>query len=90
MKWMNQYWIGFVVGLITTLAFGYIYMEQMNLIDTVVVHKLYGLLPKIATVALFPNMALLFILYQLDWWKTAKGVIISMIPVLITIAYFSV
>ncbi len=90
MEWLNKYWIGIVVGMLITALFGYIYMEQMNLITYVFEYGFCDLVPRIITVALFPNMALLFLLYQLELWKTAKGVGLSMAPYLMAAIYFFV
>ena len=82
LKYFDKYWIGIVLGLVVTALFGYFYMQQMGLLASVFLYGFRAVVPKLIIVALFPNLALLFVFYQLSCWKIAKGIVFSMIPYL--------
>ena len=42
-----------------------------------------GILSKILQVGIFPNLALLFVLYTLELWRTAKGILLATVPYLL-------
>ena len=42
-----------------------------------------GILSKILQVGIFPNLALLFVFYTLELWRTAKGILLATIPYLL-------
>ena len=82
----DKYWIGILIGLILPALFAYIYIDQMNLWYTLQTFGWKGMsavMGKLTIVALFPNMALLFLFYTLNVWNLAKGVIFAMLPYII-------
>ncbi len=76
-----------MLGLILPALVGYVYVERFNLWYTFEAFDLSmmgNILSKILQVGLFPNLALLFVFYTLEIWRTAKGVLLATIPYLIT------
>jgi hypothetical protein len=47
------------------------------------------MLSKLFLIAVFPDMALLFLFYATDTWKLAKGVLLGALPFLIAAILFS-
>ncbi len=84
----NRYWIGIVVGLLLPTAFGLLYLYRMGLwnsfFNSLTMHyigdQMYALLGRVLLVAVFPNLALVFVTYKTEWWKTAKGLLIATMP----------
>ncbi len=89
-KSLDKYWVGIVIGMCITLAFGWFYIDYMSLYDSIFNYGFYRVIPKMTIISLFPNTALLFLLYQFDYWKLAKGIVISMIPYILVAAWFSI
>ena len=76
-----------MLGLILPALVGYVYVERFNLWYTFEAFDLSmmgNILSKILQVGLFPNLALLFVFYTLEIWRTAKGVLLATISYLIT------
>ena len=42
-----------------------------------------GILSKILQVGIFPNLALFFVFYTLELWRTAKGILLATVPYLL-------
>ena len=66
---------------------GYVYIKRFNLwytFDAFDWDLMSPILGKICQVGLFPNMALLFVFYTLELWRTAKGILLSTLPYLLT------
>lgn len=84
----NRYWIGIVVGLLLPTAFGLLYLYRMGLwnsfFNSLTMHymgdQMYALLGRVLLVAVFPNLALVFVTYKTEWWKTAKGLLVATMP----------
>ena len=73
------------MGLILPALVGYIYIERFNLAYTFEAFDLDlmgGILSKILQVGIFPNLALLFVFYTLELWRTAKGILLAPISLL--------
>ncbi len=83
MQRLDKYWLGIVVGILLPALFAIAYIERMGLWNVLLEHRMYSVLNKLLLVAVFPNMALLFLFYRADTWKLAKGIIIGAIPYLI-------
>ncbi len=82
MQRIDKYWIGILIGVLLPALFAAAYIERMGLWNALLEYKMYSILNKLLLVSVFPNMALLFLLYKADTWKLAKGVIIGAVPYL--------
>lgn len=80
MQRFDKYWIGIVAGILIPALFTAAYVERMGLWNALLHYNMYGMLNKLFLVAVFPNMALFFLLYKAETWKLAKGIIIGAIP----------
>lgn len=84
----DKYWIGFLVGLILPALFAYAYLVRFGLWDPMfnsitanyIGPQLYNTLGKVFLVSVFPNLGFVFVLYKMDWWKTAKGLMVAAMP----------
>lgn len=83
-KWDN-FWLGLLVGLLLPAAFSYVYARTISL-DQFLQADMFDLLKPIIGRTLllgtFANMAVMFILYELNVWRFAKGVMLAIIPYL--------
>ena len=62
---------------------GYAYIERFNLwytFEAFDMDLMGNILGKILQVGIFPNLALLFVFYTMEYWRLAKGVLIGAIP----------
>lgn len=92
MNRLDKYWIGLLVGLLVPAIFGYIYIERMGLwypLQTLGWHRLGSVLSKLTIVAIFPDMALLFLFYTTNTWRLAKGVLLGIFPYIISVLWLS-
>ena len=88
---LDKYWIGILLGLALPALVGWVYIERFNLwytFETFDWDLMRPILGRICQVGVFPNMALLFVFYTLEWWKLAKGVLLAAIPYLIASIFF--
>lgn len=84
----DKYWIGLLAGFILPALFGFVYLQRMGLwnsfFNSLTMHymgqQMYALLGKVFIVAVFPNLALVFVTYKTEWWKTAKGLLLATMP----------
>ena len=79
---IDRYWIGILIGLALPSLFGYAYIQTFHLWEALrAFHFQAGsMLSKMFLVSFFPDMAFLFVFYQLDTWKLAKGILIGGMP----------
>ncbi|MBQ8100122.1 MAG: hypothetical protein IJV55_01460 [Paludibacteraceae bacterium] len=92
MERFDKYWLGILIGLMLPLLFGWIYIQRMGLAYTLQTfgwQSMGGVLGKLTIVALFPDMALLFLFYTTDTWRLAKGIVIGMLPFILAAIYLS-
>jgi len=78
----DRYWIGILIGLILPAAFALIYIDVMHLwfaFKTLQVTAGH-VMSKLLMVAVFPDLALLFVFYTTDTWRLSKGVLIGAMP----------
>lgn len=81
-KW-DSFWLGLAIGLVLPALFcvAYAYTISLNHIWS---KEMFGMLrPVLGRMALlgtFANMALIFLLYELNVWQMAKGVTVAVIP----------
>ncbi len=78
----DKYWIGILIGVILPAIFCYIYLKQMNLLTAITSLGLWRgpIATKLMIIGVFPDSALLFLFYELDAWKLAKGILIGSFP----------
>ncbi len=92
MERLDKYQIGVLIGLVAPALFGWAYIEQFHLWNALRAFHFETnlMLTKLCIVAVFPDMALLFLFYALDTWKLAKGVMLGALPYVIAAVLFSV
>lgn len=88
----DKYWIGIVTGLLLPALFCAVYLENFHLWEVL---STFGdgsstILQKLFLLSVFPNIAFIFVFYEVDLWKIAKGLLIGAMPYLILSAYFSI
>ena len=84
----DKYWIGLLVGLLLPALFAYAYLVRFGLwepmFNSIVANyigpQLYNTLGKVLLVSVFPNLGFVFAVYKMDWWKTAKGLMVAAMP----------
>ncbi len=88
----DLYWLGILIGLAAPALFGWAYIEQFHLWNALKAFhfETNAILSKLCIVAVFPDMAMLFLFYALDTWKLAKGVMLGALPYVIAAIMFSV
>ena len=91
MERLDKYWLGILIGVIAPALFGWAYLETFHLWNALRVFHFEAntMLSKLCIVAVFPDMALLFLFYAMDTWKLAKGVLLGSLPYLIAAILFS-
>ena len=88
MQRFDKYWIGILIGMALPALFGYAYIEHFNLWAVIRAFN-FGqgsVLTNMLILSVFPDMALLFLFYQTDTWRLAKGVLIGSFPYAIAAA----
>ena len=85
MQRFDKYWIGIVLGLLAPALFCYAYIDTFNLWSALKAFNFSAgnVMSKMLIVSIFPNMAMLFLFYQTDTWRLAKGVLIGAFPYMI-------
>ncbi len=94
MGWQEKYdhvWLGVLIGLLLPGLFALAYIERMNLWYALQTFQFAQgtLLNKLLLVATFPDLALIFVFYQLDMWQVSKGVLVGTFPYMLASLYFS-
>lgn len=94
MAWQDRYdhyWVGILIGLLLPGLFAFAYIERMNLWYALETFQFAQgtILNKLLLVSIFPNLALIFVFYQLDLWQVSKGVLIGAMPYMLASLYFS-
>ena len=82
MERFDKYWIGILIGLLLPALFCYLYLQQMNLLTAIHTLGLWRgpIATKLMIIGVFPDAALLFLFYELDTWRLAKGILIGSFP----------
>ena len=83
---LDKYWLGILLGLVLPALVGYGYIGRFNLWYTFEAFDwdlMRPILGKICQLGVFPNLALLFVFYTLEWWKLAKGILFAALPYMI-------
>lgn len=88
----DKYWIGILLGLLAPALFCYAYIETFHLWGVLRAFNMSAgsVLSKMLIVSVFPNMALLFLFYQTDTWRLAKGVLIGAFPYMLAAIWCSI
>lgn len=79
---IDRYWIGILIGLALPALFGYAYVQTFHLWGALRAFDFQAgsMLSKMLLVSVFPDMAFLFVFYELDTWRLSKGVLIGSFP----------
>lgn len=79
---IDKYWLGILIGLALPALFGYAYIETFHLWSALKAFDFHAgsMLSKMLLVSVFPDMAFLFVFYELDTWRLSKGVVIGSFP----------
>lgn len=79
---IDHYWIGIVIGIIVPAIFGLLYINANNLwyALSALRFQMGSVLNKLLLVSVFPDLALIFVLYTTDTWRLSKGVLIGALP----------
>ena len=83
---LDKYWIGILLGLVLPTLVGWAYVERFNLWYTFEAFDwdlMRSILGRICQVGIFPNMAMIFVLYTLEMWHAAKGLLIGAMPYIV-------
>lgn len=82
---IDKYSLGILIGLLLPAAFGYAYVESYHLWGALraLNFEAGSMLSKMLLLAAFPDLAFLFVFYELDTWKLSKGVLIGSFPYVI-------
>jgi hypothetical protein len=88
---IDKYWIGILIGLIAPALFGWVYIDRFHLWGALRAFDFQAgtMVSKLLIVMAFPDMALLFLFYALNAWKTAKGVLLGILPYVIAAIFFA-
>jgi hypothetical protein len=90
-KKLDKYWIGMLLGMLLPVLIGYTYIDRFNLWYTFEVFDwelMRPILGKICQLGVFPNLALLFVFYTLEWWNLAKAILFAALPYMIASILF--
>ena len=87
----DRYWIGIIIGFLLPAAFGFTYIDVMNLWYPLQTFQFEagGVLSKLLFVSVFPDLALIFVFYTTDTWRLSKGVLIGAMPYILATLWLS-
>lgn len=88
---IDKYWRGILFGLLLPATFGLLYIDQMNLWYALQTFQFQmgAVLNKLLLVSIFPDLAFIFVFYQLNTWRFAKGILIGAMPYVLATIWFS-
>lgn len=88
---IDKYWLGILFGLLLPTTFGLLYIDQMNLWYALQTFQFQmgAVLNKLLLVSIFPDLAFIFVFYQLNTWRFAKGILIGAMPYVLATIWFS-
>lgn len=81
-KWDN-FWLGLLLGLILPALFCLAYAHTIglhHLWQEGMFEMLKPVIGRMLLLSTFANMAVMFLLYELNVWRLAKGVLVAIIP----------
>ena len=82
MKWDN-FWLGLLLGLTLPALFCLAYAHTIglqHLWEQGMYEMLKPVIGRMLLLGTFANMAVMFLLYELNVWRLAKGVLVAIIP----------
>ena len=83
-KW-DKFWLGLLIGLVLPALFCLAYAHTISLPqlwDQGMFDVLKPVIGRMLLLSTFANMAVVFLLYELNVWRLAKGVIVAIVPYL--------
>lgn len=92
MSRLDKYWVGIVIGLLLPFLFGWAYVSTFHLWGALRAFNFGAgsMLSKMLILSAFPDMALLFLFYEMDVWRLCKGVLIGSFPYMLAAAFFAI
>ena len=79
----DKFWIGLLLGLLLPALFCLAYSHTIglqHLWQDGMFEMLKPVLGRMLLLSTFANMAVMFLLYELNVWRLAKGVMVAIIP----------
>jgi len=85
MSRFNNFFYGFIPGLLLPIAFMWVYLNRFYPVDSTFVEALKQLYPgvlfgKLLLLSVMPNLAFVFVFYKSDSFKIATGMMVSAMP----------
>jgi len=80
---LDKFWIGLLLGLLLPALFCLAYAHTIglqHLWQEDMFEMLRPVLGRMLLLSTFANMAVMFLLYELNVWRLAKGVMVAIIP----------
>ena len=80
---LDKFWIGLLLGLLLPALFCLAYSHTIglqHLWQEDMFEMLRPVLGRMLLLSTFANMAVMFLLYELNVWRLAKGVMVAIIP----------
>ena len=80
---LDKFWIGLLLGLLLPALFCLAYSHTIglqHLWQDGMFEMLKPVLGRMLLLSTFANMAVMFLLYELNVWQLAKGVMVAIIP----------
>lgn len=80
---IDSFWLGLLIGTLMPALFIVAYAHTIGLPrlwDQGMFSTLKPVLGRMLLLSTFTNMAVMFVLYELNVWKLAKGVMIAILP----------
>jgi len=80
---LDKFWIGLLLGLLLPALFCLAYSHTIglqHLWQDGMFEMLKPVLGRMLLLSTFANMAVMFLLYELNVWRLAKGVMVAIIP----------
>lgn len=92
LDYIDRYWVGILLGMLLPALFGWSYMERFHLWGALgaLRYSAGSMVGKMFIVSSFPDMALMFLFYELDVWRLSKGVMIGCFPYVLAALFFCV
>jgi len=84
---LDKFWIGLLLGLLLPALFCLAYAHTIglqHLWQEDMFEMLRPVLGRMLLLSTFANMAVMFLLYELNVWRLAKGVMVAIIPYMAT------
>lgn len=77
-KFLDNPFFGLFIGLLVPLVFGLLFLDSLHIslrfVEILSFLHTPSLIVKFISVALFPDMGLVYIFYSLDAWRSCRGI----------------